>query len=215
MSTVPPFDQPEVSAVDIAEVREIRLIDVRATDERYGDIGFIPGSRCFPLETLEDSRQVLLEEYALHQPIVTVCLSGRRSQTARDILRGWGFQKVTSLNAGVLGWRAADLPTCGVNPDPDGPRASSLDELPGLIRACFVAESVEATLSGRADENFDPVGVLQRIIDEETERAGGLNDEAIMHILERLAEIARFRGHPLENIARNVDHLRGVLDDLS
>jgi hypothetical protein len=37
---------------------------------------------------------------------------------------------------------------------------------------------------------------------------GGLRLAAVIEALERLGEIARLRGHPMENIAKNLDAMR-------
>jgi rhodanese-related sulfurtransferase len=74
------------------------LIDVRTTSE-YAS-GHIPHAVNIPLDQL--ARR--LEEVPRSRPVVVVCQSGGRSQTASDILAKAGFQKVYNLQGGTSSW---------------------------------------------------------------------------------------------------------------
>lgn len=94
------------SVIDVHAAAQMRdegafILDVREPEEwvEY----HIPGTTLIPLGQLESR----LSELPKDQEIVVVCRSGNRSQTGRDILKGAGFDQVTSMDGGLLGWQAA------------------------------------------------------------------------------------------------------------
>ncbi|HEV2672647.1 MAG TPA: molybdopterin-synthase adenylyltransferase MoeB [Gemmatimonadales bacterium] len=76
----------------------LMLLDVR--EPREADIARIDGARYIPLRELPGR----LSELPGHGEIVTVCHHGQRSQKAREILSGAGFEKVRSLAGGIDAW---------------------------------------------------------------------------------------------------------------
>lgn len=80
------------------------LIDVRTLSE--AEICALPGSRLFPLQSLEsrlDDLKAELDDH-LDTPIVVYCHHGRRSLTATFMLRAAGFADVRSLAGGIHLW---------------------------------------------------------------------------------------------------------------
>lgn len=80
------------------------LLDVRTQSE--ADICRLPGSRLFPLQSLEariDDLKAELDD-RLDAPIVVYCHHGRRSLTATFMLRAAGFTDVRSLAGGIHLW---------------------------------------------------------------------------------------------------------------
>jgi rhodanese-related sulfurtransferase len=208
---------PETSPDAIPE--DAALVDVRPPAEREGDIGFPPGSRAFAAEDVGALAEALEAAYP-ERPIVLLCLSGRRSGEVALQLQERGMARASSLAGGVLAWRAAGLPTVGVEePDPeDVPVVDSAEELPRAVIACFVAETVEVALDRGDDmddglEDVDPVEEVEALFAPAIS-AHPLDKRGLYAALDQLAELARFRGHPLERIASNVDRMRRAIDGL-
>ncbi len=151
----------------------------------------------------------VLRAYPEDMPLVLACLTGRRSGELASLMIQHGIDRVANLEGGVLGWQAAGLPVCGAGVvDPDrAPRIASLADLPRRIVSCFVAEAAEAALDADASPLDDPRAIVETLL--ATARSGdGLHPAAVIEALERLGEIARLRGHPIENIAKNLDAMR-------
>lgn len=73
------------------------LIDVRTPQEHAE--GHIPGSVLMPLNTLEG-----IESLPEDGQIILYCRSGKRSQTARNILERKGFKGLRDLEGGINSW---------------------------------------------------------------------------------------------------------------
>lgn len=80
------------------------LVDVRTPGEYEYD-GHIDGARLLPLSSLMQR----MDELPKDQPIVCVCRSGARSNTACEILASQGFDAI-NLSGGMIGWKRAGLP---------------------------------------------------------------------------------------------------------
>ncbi len=201
----------ELGPAALSELRNVVILDVRAAEERFGEMGFIPGSRSFPEEELRSSPARLLSTYGVDQPVALVCLSGKRSLRLVPMLRGLGFATCAHLRGGVLAWRAASLPVCGVGavPAEDVVPLRSIDEFPRALVSCFVAESVETQLNSGDGSLVDPKPIVERICAEM--RPSHSSAQAWADSLDRLAEAARAMGHPLDHIARNVDRMLASL----
>jgi rhodanese-related sulfurtransferase len=92
----------------LASHPEALVLDVRNPDEWDGEYGHIEGARLLPLPELAD-RAGELEDWK-EKPIVLVCRSGRRSQTAAELLAGLGYQQVINLDGGMIAWRETEKP---------------------------------------------------------------------------------------------------------
>jgi rhodanese-related sulfurtransferase len=84
----------------------LQLIDVRSAEE-YKHDGHIAGARLIPLPALAQR----LGEIAHTTPVVVICRSGNRSQTAATLLAQAGYSNVSNLQGGMIAWRSAGFPT--------------------------------------------------------------------------------------------------------
>ena len=82
------------------------LVDVRTPQEFEWD-GHIAGARLLPLQVLAQRHHELPKD----QSIVCVCRSGNRSQVACEQLSAMGFDDLTNLSGGMMGWKSSGLPT--------------------------------------------------------------------------------------------------------
>ena len=81
---------------------EAILLDVRSAEE-YA-LGHAPTATLIPLPELESR----LAELDAGTPIVAICRSGMRSQTAAELLASQGFD-VVNLAGGSIAWQASGL----------------------------------------------------------------------------------------------------------
>ncbi len=81
----------------LAKKERVILIDVRTPAEH--NEAHIPGSVLMPLDTLES-----VANLPNGGPIVLYCRSGKRSQTALDILSRKGFKDIRDLEGGISAW---------------------------------------------------------------------------------------------------------------
>lgn len=88
----------------LAEDESVLLVDVRTPAEYQ--LEHIPGSRLLPLSLLRRRGEELPRE----RPIVCVCRSGARSQSACEQLAALGFSDLANLRDGMIGWKRAGLP---------------------------------------------------------------------------------------------------------
>jgi hydroxyacylglutathione hydrolase len=79
-------------------------IDVRAPRER--DEKYIPGSHAIPLTQLLDR----LDQLPKERRLLVYCAGGYRSSIAASLLQRHGFQRVSDLAGGIVGWEASRLP---------------------------------------------------------------------------------------------------------
>lgn len=83
----------------------VLMLDVRSPAEFQYD-GHIAGARLLPLNVLQQR----LNEIPQDRPIVVICRSGNRSLVACEVLISAGFENVTNLGRGMIGWQMAGLP---------------------------------------------------------------------------------------------------------
>ena len=88
----------------LEEDDSVLLVDVRTPGEY--EMEHIPGSRLLPLSVLRQRSDELPQD----RPIVCVCRSGARSQSACEQLAALGFEDVANLSGGMIGWKRAGLP---------------------------------------------------------------------------------------------------------
>ena len=79
-------------------------IDVRAPGER--EQKYIAGSVSVPLNHLEEN----LEKLPKDRPLLVYCAGGYRSSIAASLLQRGGFDHVSELASGIVGWETAKLP---------------------------------------------------------------------------------------------------------
>lgn len=102
---------PEIDARTLAErlqTGDVALVDVRSPEEHEDE--HIPGSTLVPIDTLDPTR--LAAEIAGRTPVL-YCLSGTRSTRAAALFAAAGLPTPLTLREGILGWKAAGLPTEG------------------------------------------------------------------------------------------------------
>jgi rhodanese-related sulfurtransferase len=81
------------------------IIDVRGADEFAGALGHIEGSLNIPLSNLQTRIADLVRADC---PIVTVCLTDKRSAQAAAELSAAGARDVAVLRGGMRAWRARE-----------------------------------------------------------------------------------------------------------
>lgn len=190
----------------------LAILDVRPRPERFGELGFIPGSRWFPEERLRERPFLLTDDVAPDRGVVLACLTGRRSAALVPFVRALGYPRTYNLEGGLLAW-ASSLPLCGRGRAPaTAPGTQSVDEIMRELSSCFVAESVENILSRGLDEHFDPREVVRDIEMVVFARHPEPDRDALVEVVERLGELARARGHSLETIAVNVNRFLDMID---
>lgn len=193
-----------ITATALARQRDLVVIDIRPPDERYGAVGYLPGSLGVPAEALlaEPGRYL-----SLGSALVLVCLSGHRSLRAAEALSARGVGPLYSLEGGTLAWGAA-FPLCGLSAAPAAERVAP-ERLVRRVVSCFVAESAEAAVAQSRDGTFDPFQTAREIFARE-QGDGPLTRSAALRALDRLALLAWRNGHPLDAIARNLDEMRAL-----
>ncbi|HHH30661.1 MAG TPA: rhodanese-like domain-containing protein [Polyangiaceae bacterium] len=97
---------PEVSARWVASnIGRFRLVDVREPDELVAH-GKVAQAENIPLATFMGGAHALDRA----APLVVMCASGGRSGRVVRALESSGFTAVASLEGGMFGWKAAELP---------------------------------------------------------------------------------------------------------
>lgn len=192
-----------ISAAELASSRVGLVFDVRAVSERYEGLGYIPGSCSLPF----DPAQFDVETLRQNAPsgIVLVCLSGKRSDEAARVMRDAGLLNVQSVQGGILAWRAAGYPVCGVDTHASAeiPEVRDASSFVLAVKSCFVAEWAQ---NCTVDDGFDPVALVQSAF------AGvRWNMRDLRCAVERVSGVAWRRGYPLATIAANVDRMLAVI----
>lgn len=84
------------------------LLDVRTSDDYFGEQGHIAGSTLLPVEELEQ-RLDELKDYR-EKPVLTICRTDRKSAKAAEILKKNGFSNVHIVKMGMTDWIKDNLP---------------------------------------------------------------------------------------------------------
>ena len=85
---------------------EALVLDVRNPDEWDDQYGHIEGARQIPLPELEARTGEIAAWKG--KPVMLVCRSGVRSQTAAEMLAAQGFRQVINLEGGMVAWRETE-----------------------------------------------------------------------------------------------------------
>lgn len=80
------------------------MLDVRTTEE--WNESHVEGAVLIPLSELETR----ISEIPTDQDVLIICRSGNRSSQARDILRGKGLMRTSSIMGGINAWSSNGLP---------------------------------------------------------------------------------------------------------
>lgn len=187
---------------------ELAILDVRPCSERLEGVGFLPGS----IAVANEARAIgaALDDLGGEHGAVLVCLSGNRCRDAFATIPGGVQSRLWVLEGGVLAWRAAGLPVCGVelaehshDPVLEG---RSLAELPRAMAACFVAEIVEV-----AGDDVDPMEVLEQCFVRAGARFDAPRADDLIRVLDHAAAASRRIGTEPARVAANVDRFLAVL----
>jgi|1048.fasta_scaffold01315_4 thioredoxin 1 len=99
-----------LSALDFATALQqagpATILDVRTPSEFAG--GHIVGGENADISSGAFEKRV--SELDVSKPVFVYCLSGGRSASAAQYLKGRGFKRVYDLQGGIMQWRAAKLP---------------------------------------------------------------------------------------------------------
>lgn len=94
------------AAVQLINQEKAVVIDVCEASEYAA--GHVTGAKHIPLAQLANQLPGVVKNKEL--PVIFVCQSGMRSNSAARIAKGLGYQKAQSLGGGLSSWRAASLP---------------------------------------------------------------------------------------------------------
>lgn len=98
---------PTVNSIDILNLKDVILIDVRMSDEYFGELRHIKNAQ---LATLGPDLDQFLMKANKQTTIIFVCRSGARSGRATLAALEIGFKNVFNLEGGMLAWNNLDLP---------------------------------------------------------------------------------------------------------
>lgn len=93
-------------AVQLINHEKAVVIDVCEAGEFAA--GHVAGAKHIPLSQLGKKLPDTVKNKDL--PVIFVCQSGMRSNSAMRIAKGLGYLKAQSLSGGLSSWRAANLP---------------------------------------------------------------------------------------------------------
>lgn len=109
------MSEPVYATIRVEELRKLSetdqrlvLLDVREDDEFQDYHSTL--SRSLPLSRLMEGRGLDELRFPKDEPVYLICRSGRRSQTACEILYSHGFQKVFNVEGGMEAWVRAGFP---------------------------------------------------------------------------------------------------------
>lgn len=99
----------EVSAEQFSKLmllKDVQLIDVRTPEEFKA--GYIQGATLMNVQ--EDDFSDKIRDLDKSEPVLVYCRSGKRSMHAAQLLEKAGFEKIISLEGGILDWESQKLP---------------------------------------------------------------------------------------------------------
>lgn len=104
---------PPVAAMDMAEEKDVVIVDVRDIRELQRD-GCIPGSYHVPRGLIESwidpDSDYFKPVFADDKKFLLICASGRRSVLVADTLQNMGFGPVFNMDGGFAVWKLLDGP---------------------------------------------------------------------------------------------------------
>ena len=98
---------PQIDVVELdarLAAGTVRLLDVR--EEHEFRSGHVPGAVNVPLKKLADRVPKLKRD----RPYAVICATGRRSQSATNLLLDQGFEGTVSVKGGTNAWARAGRP---------------------------------------------------------------------------------------------------------
>lgn len=187
-----------MSADELARDRTAVIVDIRQAEERDA-VGWVPGSLWRPhTEPTAEWAKTLPEG----EPLVLVCMTGRRTFELLGELKPIREGRVTDLEHGTMGWGGSGRPLVRTDPHvlPEGLRTQigpiSLPAFKREVLSCFVATAIKVDSTDQLDENTpdDVYSVFPE---------GPTPVEAAREGIDRLAARAFHEGYPLDLIAQN------------
>jgi rhodanese-related sulfurtransferase len=95
---------PEVGVEWVRQAHpEVRLVDVRESDELEGELPMLERADWVVLDELK----ARMADAPREEPLVVICRSGRRSAEAARTLESMGFKRVASMRGGMSAYLAA------------------------------------------------------------------------------------------------------------
>ena len=95
------------TAVALINKQDAVVVDVRTPDEFAR--GHITNSHHIPLAQIEQGNTTEIDKHK-EKPVIVVCETGARAETAAGKLVKAGFKQVYLLRGGLTQWRAGNLP---------------------------------------------------------------------------------------------------------
>ncbi|WP_024872494.1 rhodanese-like domain-containing protein [Tolumonas lignilytica] len=95
------------AAVALINKQDALIVDVRAQDEFAR--GHIANSHHIPLAQIEQGNTTEIDKHK-EKPVIIVCETGSRAETAATKLSKSGFTQVYLLRGGLTQWRSSNLP---------------------------------------------------------------------------------------------------------
>lgn len=107
--TNPNFPQVlDVTPMSVWKLKDqVKLVDVRRSEEYTGELGHVPGAQLLTLDDLPNQMDQLPKD----QPIVFICRSGGRSAQASAFALENGFNEVYNMQGGMLRWNEEKFET--------------------------------------------------------------------------------------------------------
>ena len=93
------------TAIQWVNQRQAQLLDVRTAEEYQS--GHIANSKHLTLADLDDIQKLKLDT---NKPVILVCLSGSRANSAVAKLKKAGFSELACMEGGISAWNQAGLP---------------------------------------------------------------------------------------------------------
>ncbi len=93
-------------SVQFINQRQAQILDIRTVEEF--NAGHIPNSKHLPLSELDSGlKQAKIDS---NKPIILVCLSGNKANTALAKLKKAGCKDVVCMEGGISAWNQAGMP---------------------------------------------------------------------------------------------------------
>lgn len=185
------------------------VVDIRPQDERFGELGFVPGSLWIPKDSPDFARQVT--KLALEAPVVLYCLSGHRSDAAHQAITQRSPDLLLySLEGGLLAWSAAGHPVSGLNHAKSNQWTPETDIF-AQIRACFVAQMTETMLDNEDEDFENPMHLLEMSFKELHTSPQQASVQQWYSVLDKLAHMSKSKGTKLRVVQEHLDDFRNIL----
>ena len=183
------------------------VLDVRPADERFGQLGFIPGS--IWVDPADTSFENTVLEMASKHPVVLTCLSGKRSQAHQEQFKHYATgAPIEHMQGGLLLWKQ-HYPVAGLHVQPQDVSSTDPQALYLNLRACFIGQMTESMLDLDEASFEDPVKMLEACFREVGVAPEDATARHWHQVLDQMAHLSKSKQTPLEDIARHVDEFLG------